>query len=173
VSGQVTADPASIPTPVTAVFPGVHRAGAFEIRSDRRYQMDTDRESVWKAISSVEKYSTWWPWLREFSASALVAGDRWKCVVQPPLPYLLRFTVSIDQVEAPALVLASVDGDVRGVARLDLCESDERTEVHVRSLLAPASRLLRAMSVLARPIARFGHDWVFDTGARQFAERAL
>ena len=41
------------------------------------------------------------------------------------------------------------------------------------STLAPGNRLLRMMSRLAAPMARFGHDWVLDSGARQFIARAI
>jgi hypothetical protein len=33
--------------------------------------------------------------------------------------------------------------------------------------------MLRAISRLARPVAAFGHDWVLDTGFRQFSARAI
>jgi len=29
------------------------------------------------------------------------------------------------------------------------------------------------VSRLAKPVARFGHDWVLDSGARQFIARAI
>jgi hypothetical protein len=45
--------------------------------------------------------------------------------------------------------------------------------VHLRSGLAPANALLRVLATVGRPIARYGHDWVLDVGAGQFASRAL
>jgi hypothetical protein len=39
--------------------------------------------------------------------------------------------------------------------------------------LAPGNLTLRLMSRVAAPIARFGHDWVLDSGARQFIARAV
>jgi hypothetical protein len=39
--------------------------------------------------------------------------------------------------------------------------------------LAPANALLRVLATVGRPIARYGHDWVLDVGAGQFASRAL
>ena len=32
---------------------------------------------------------------------------------------------------------------------------------------------LRLVSRFAGPVARFGHDWVLDSGARQFIARAV
>jgi hypothetical protein len=46
-------------------------------------------------------------------------------------------------------------------------------EIYLVAALSPSRRWLKALSVLARPVARFGHEWILDTGARQFSERAL
>ena len=48
-------------------------------------------EDVWSLISEVSQYRSWWPWLRAFDAVALAAGEEWRCEVQPPVPYLVRF----------------------------------------------------------------------------------
>ena len=34
--------------------------------------------------------------------------------------------------------------------------------------LSPTNGMLKTVARLARPVAQFGHDWVLDTGARQF-----
>ena len=39
--------------------------------------------------------------------------------------------------------------------------------------LAPGNGALRVMSRFAGPLARVAHDWVLDTGARQFISRAI
>jgi hypothetical protein len=162
--------------------------GAFV--SDRRYRFAADRWSVWRTIGSVQEYRAWWPWLRRFEANGLAAGDVWVCQIQPPVPYALRFTVTVERIDAPSLVVATVDGDVRGTARLDLeddpadgpvdgveaARADGRgrgCEVRLRSTLVPANRTLRTVARLSRPVAQFGHAWVIDTGARQFGDRLL
>ena len=33
--------------------------------------------------------------------------------------------------------------------------------------------MLRTFAAVARPVVRFGHDWVLDTGVQQFRSRAL
>ena len=38
---------------------------------------------------------------------------------------------------------------------------------------APGTTALRLVSRFAGPVARFGHDWVLDSGARQFIARAV
>jgi hypothetical protein len=147
------------------------------ITSDRRHRFDVGPDELWAAITTVSDFPVWWPWLRRFDGSRLEPGERWDCTVQPPLPYTLRFTLEIDRVEPAALVTASVSGDLAGGARLevrDLSGADgERSEIRLRSELAPTNRILRTVATVARPVVTFGHDWVLDTGVAQFRSRGL
>ena len=89
------------------------------------------------------------------------------------MPYLVRFRVEIEDVEPAVLVRAKVLGDVVGVATLTLRDADNGCTATLDSSLAPGNRALRLVSRFAAPIARFGHDWVLDSGARQFITRAV
>ena len=54
-----------------------------------------------------------------------------------------------------------------------LAEGEEwRCEVQL-PVFAPGNTALQVISRFAAPIARFGHDWVLDSGARQFIARAV
>lgn len=140
------------------------------IRSDRTWDFEIDRASLWSALSGVDAYPQWWPWLRDFRATALRDGDVWSCVICPPLPYRLRLDVRLDEVVPEAFVAASVDGDIVGTATVELRDRDRGCEVRLVSDLAPANPLLRTVARSARPLVRYGHDWVLDTGARQFSD---
>ena len=146
---------------------------AVRVRSNRRYRFALAAEPLWERMTAVGEYQAWWPWLRSLDASEFETGSRWSCIVQPPLPYALRFDVRLLHVDAPTLAIAHLDGDIVGEARLEVTPDGNHTETRLVSDLAPGNRTLRAVAGLARPIARFGHDWVLDTGARQFRERAL
>ena len=87
-----------------------------------RYDLPLPLGEVWALISEVSEYRTWWPWLRVFEAAALAESEHWRCEVQPPVPYPVRFRVEIEHVEAPVLVHAKVRGDVVGDATLTLEE---------------------------------------------------
>jgi uncharacterized protein YndB with AHSA1/START domain len=143
------------------------------ITTEHRYELPLPREDVWRLITDVTSYRSWWPWLRKFDALALVEGEAWRCEVQPPVPYLVRFGVAIEHVEATKLVRATVDGDVVGEATLTLDDADAGCVATLHSSLAPGNTALRLVSRFAAPIARFGHDWVLDSGARQFIDRAV
>lgn len=144
-----------------------------QVRSHRRYGFDIGPQELWSLFSQVERYQSWWPWLRRFEAASLSPGERWSCLVQPPLPYVVRFDLVLEDVVAGRCATARVEGDITGRARIDVAPTDDGAELHLVSHLAPASRFLRAMAGVARPVVHFGHDWVLDTGFRQFTARAV
>ena len=102
------------------------------------------------------------------SARCLVAGQTWDCLIKPPVPWSIRLAVEITEAVPVSLITARVTGEVTGEGQLDIRPSDEGSELRIRTRLAPASAVLRAAAYLAAPLSRFGHDWVMDTGSRQF-----
>ena len=145
---------------------------AVRVRSDRTFRFDAGPEAVWSAMADTGSYRRWWPWLRRFEAEGLVPGDVWRCTVKPPLPYVLRFTVTLDDV-ATHRIRATVGGDIEGSAVLDLLPWSGGSEARLVSDLAPRNGVLAVVAAAAAPVVRYGHDWVLDSGARQFAHRAL
>ena len=144
------------------------------IRSDRRFSFDGPPAEVWEAMARTSAYTRWWPWLRGFEAQGLVTGDVWTCHIQPPLPYFLRFTITLDEVVPEASARATIGGDITGTAEFTLVpDGDGRSEGRLVSDLAPASSVLRAFAVVARPLVVWGHDWVLAEGIRQFKGRGL
>lgn len=143
------------------------------ISSDRRHSFAVSPDELWEAMVRVDAYRGWWPWLRSFDAIALSPGEVWTAVVQPPLPYRLRFDLHLDEVLAPQIVSAVVAGDIEGSARLEITPTAVGSELHFTSELSPTNPVLRTVARVARPLVRFGHDWVLDTGLRQFRDRAL
>lgn len=141
--------------------------------TDRRYELPVSPTDLWAALGRVDRYRSWWPWLRDFDARDLAGDEVWDCLVQPPLPYRVRFSVHLDEVVAPSTVRASITGDVVGHARLEITEQPHGCDARLVSHLEPGNPLLRAVARVAAPVVRYGHDWVLDTGARQFIDRAV
>ncbi|MCH7789925.1 MAG: SRPBCC domain-containing protein [Acidobacteria bacterium] len=144
-----------------------------EIRTDRAYVLDAPLERVWEAISAVDDYRSWWPWLRGFDASRLEVGERWACTVRPPLGYELRFIIEHTDVRAPMMVRSVISGDIEGDADLALRERGDSTELQLRSRLRPRRKLLRTVARFSPWLASYGHDWVLDRGFEQFEGCAL
>ena len=141
-----------------------------QLSSDRRFQFDVPPDRLWFALRRVPDYPDWWSWLDEFDGRRLRAGAVWHCAVQPPLPYTVRFRVILDEVDEARRVVAHLDGDLSGTASLEISPSGTGSEVRLRADLEPARRWLSVVGGVASPLVRWGHDWVLDTGARQFAD---
>jgi uncharacterized protein YndB with AHSA1/START domain len=147
--------------------------GAVRFETDRSYRLPVPPAELWSALARVEDYRQWWPWLRRFDAVHLADDEIWHCLVQPPLPYWVRFDVTLDEVLPPTTVRASITGDIVGVASVQISEREGGSEARLVSRLEPGNGFLKVVSRLAAPVSRFGHDWVLDNGAQQFIDRAL
>jgi hypothetical protein len=143
------------------------------LRSDRSYGFDLTPDELWSRVGQLVEYTEWWPWLAHFDGVMLETGQRWKCTVQPPLPYAVRFTVAIGRIIPARSVAATITGDVVGTAALTIEPTSRGCQARIVAELGPEKQALRTLSVAARPIVRFGHNWVLDSAARQFRERAV
>jgi hypothetical protein len=94
-------------------------------------------------------------------------------VVRAPVPYALSFSVSLREVVPPRCVVAAVSGDLEGPARLDVVAQPGGSEARMSWVLEVRAPLLRAAALVARPLMNWGHNWVVDTGVRQFRREAL
>ncbi len=153
-------------TAASAPIPG-------SITTEHRYELPIKRSAVWALISDTDAYQSWWTWLRKFEAPGLKKGAEWRCEVQPPVPYPVRFRVVIEETKRASFIRARVEGDVIGNATLNLTDDPKGCVATLASSLAPGNATLRLVSRLAAPVARFGHDYVLDSGARLFIARAI
>ncbi len=158
---------------VECTRPGRANLASVRLLSDRRYVFPMSAEALWVRINDVAAYPTWWPWLRRFDGETLNEGEVWQCTVQPPLPYTVRFAVTIGAIAPARSIAATVSGDIVGSATLQIEPRAGGCEARLTAELGPDKHALRALSVAARPLVRFGHNWVLDTGARQFRKRSV
>ena len=138
------------------------------IRSDRTYEFPAEPDVIWARLDQVQDYQKWWPWLRRFEAQELKTGETWDCLIKPPVPWSIRMVIRITEAVPARLITAQVTGDVTGEGQLEVQPHEDGSQLRIRTRLAPASALLKAAAYLAAPLSRFGHDWVLDTGSRQF-----
>ena len=90
------------------------------------------------------------------------------CVIRAPLPYSLRFSVTIDRVEPAALIETTIDGDIAGPASLTIEPHRTGSRARLNWSLAVRSRLLQSGAIVARPLMHWGHEWVVANGVDQF-----
>jgi hypothetical protein len=142
------------------------------LTTDRTYSFSFDADELWTRIGRVDDYGDWWPWLHHFDGHHLSAGDVWSCEVHPPVPYVVHFAVRLDEVRQGQSVHATISGDIEGSAVLHVEHDGPECRVRLVSELSPAKQSLRVMSIAARPVVRFGHNWILDVGVRQFRARS-
>jgi hypothetical protein len=126
---------------------------------------------VWERLEEVDQYRTWWPWLTSFDGGRLDVGERWRCTVQPALPYRVRFDVELTEVVKASSVAATVSGDVAGTARIALELEADGTSLQFLADLRGASRWLHWLERWAGPVARFGHDQIVDGALAELGRR--
>ena len=141
---------------------------------DRTWSFAVAPDELWRALSRVEDFPRWWPWLREFSGDGLVPGGRSVCVVRAPAPYTLRFTVTVREMVPGRLVDAEVEGDLTGPARLEVSAgNDGGSAARLAWEMELRRPVLVAAALVGRPVLEWGHDWVVANGVEQFLQRAL
>lgn len=146
------------------------------LRSTHLRRFDVGVDALWSAVTSVDRYQRWWPWLTELDAPSFEAGARWHCEVRAPLRYRVRFDLLLDEVDPigdARRARATVTGDIDGTATLAARAVERGSELELVATLAPTGAALRRFTHVARPLAAWSHDWVLDTGLRQFGRRAL
>lgn len=126
---------------------------------------------MWQALERVEHYQQWWPWLRRFDARSLATGERWRARIRVPMPWMLRFELELQRVDAPTSVDATVAGDVEGTASITVEPEGVASRIRLQSALAPRHRLLAGVHRLVPSVSRRLHDRVVDEAFRQFASR--
>jgi uncharacterized protein YndB with AHSA1/START domain len=147
--------------------------GPRPFRFDRAWVFEVPPAELWEALSRTECYPQWWTGLHGFESDGLAEGARTRCTVSPPLPYSLRFTVTVDRVEPARRVDASVTGDLAGDAFLAIAPHPDGSQARMAWTVEVQSRILRAAAAVGRPVMQWGHEWVVNTGIDQFRRTAL
>jgi uncharacterized protein YndB with AHSA1/START domain len=144
---------------------------AMTIHTDRRYAFAASADEVWSALTSVDEYARWWPWLVGFDGTDFDVGSRWRCTVRAPLRYSVHFDIELVEVEAVERASAMVAGDISGTATLTVTSVDDGSELRLVSDLASNVGLVATVDRFAPRLAEASHRWVLDTGFRQFRDR--
>ncbi len=140
---------------------------------DRSWVFPIPADDLWDVLVCTDEYVSWWPWLREFETVGLERDATARCTIQSPFPYSLRCSIHVDELEAPHSIVTTVDGDLRGPARLDIRPDGDRSEARLTWSVTLADPLLAACSRVARPAMAWAHDQVIALGVEQFRRHAL
>jgi uncharacterized protein YndB with AHSA1/START domain len=152
-------------------------------RFDRGWRFGVPPDALWATLTSTDEYRQWWPWLvaLDLEGPAFTVGSRAHFTIQAPLPYRLRCTTTVVDVEPGVLLVAHVDGDLAGHASLAIAPggggsgngNGVGSAAHLCWELDARATPLRALARVARPAMTWGHDQIVERGLAEFEQRAL
>ncbi len=151
-------------------YRGAVTGSPYVISSQRTFMFPARPEHVWAAISQLDCFTTWWSWLREFQVDGpgLEPGTVLRGVIVPPLPYRLRLRVVLDECVPARHILASVHGDLEGVALIAFESDGDGTRTIASWTLEMMQQPIRVAARIAHPVLRWGHDRIVDATADSF-----
>ena len=144
---------------------------------DERWIVDAGIESVWAVLERVDQWPEWWPGLTaaervgvghdEAVDISVTPGSRARLLVRAPIGWSLRFTIEVEEVEAPQLIRFQSEGDLRGEGRWTLTASEGVTAIDAMWCVTTNRTLIRAM----RPLSGLMHGAVMSAGERGLRRR--
>lgn len=132
------------------------------------------RAAVYDALRDYESHPLWWPGVNE--ATLLREGDEdgvgavLEYVVAGPLPYDLRFEVTVDAAERPERIAVAAKGELEGTGEWRLEEHGELTVARYAWAVATTKRWMNALATPARPLFSWAHTKVMRAGAVGLAD---
>ena len=159
------------------VTPLAGESAAFHF--DDRWIVDAGIESVWAILERVDEWPGWWPGLTaaekvgaaqaDVDAADLpvIPGSRARLLVHAPIGWSLRFSIEVDEVDAPHLIRFRANGDLRGEGRWALTAFDGVTTIDSLWCVTTSRTIIRAM----RPLSGLMHGAVMRAGERGLRSR--
>lgn len=133
---------------------------------------------VWDALGGIDQAASWSVWVDRIevrgpdpAAAILTAGTEVDARIATPLAIRIRVRVHLDDAVPERLIVATVDGDLRGQARLELGAEGRGTRAEVSWSLEMMHGVMRTMALLSGPLLRWGHDLVAEATIRTFVQR--
>lgn len=142
----------------------------YTVEYEQTFSFTLTPEALWESIGHTERFEAWWGWLGELrlDGAGLADGSILHGVVAPPLPYRMRLEIGIEHAEPPRRIEASVDGDLRGRAHLDLEPAGSGTLATVGWTIEMRQRPMRLAALFGAPLLRWGHDRVVEATVEGF-----
>lgn len=137
-------------------------------RFDTTWHLEASIDQVFDALTDSLHWPDWWPGLVE--VQPLEAGDEhgigrtqlfvWKS----RLGYYLRFNICVTRVHEPCLIEGLASGDVAGIGRWQLYESNTGTRVRYLWQVQTVRPWLSLFSRVARPLVLKNHHAMMRAG---------
>jgi uncharacterized protein YndB with AHSA1/START domain len=167
VADAIVLGPADLPAAATSLY--WRRVARYDFVDV--WQAPGPIEDVWALIATPQRWPEWWPTWREVAVSGggqeLAVGTRLDTVVKAALPYYLRITFEVTEVEPPRLVVTQSYGDLEGSNSWQLeADGPHSTRLTLRRSVLIRRPLLRLLSPVLRPLFAWNHDVAMRDGQR-------
>jgi quercetin dioxygenase-like cupin family protein/uncharacterized protein YndB with AHSA1/START domain len=119
-------------------------------------------EAVYAALADGRTYPDWWRpvYIGVEADGPARVGQLSKQHFKGPLPYHLHTRSTVVHLDPPHVIVADVDGDLRGRGTWTLTAvGPERTHVRFDWVVHADRPLLRALTPVLRPVFRWNHSW--------------
>jgi uncharacterized protein YndB with AHSA1/START domain len=139
-----------------------------------RWRLGAPPRAVWQALTEVEQWPRWWPYVRQ--VEKLRAGDAdglgaiHRIAWGSRLPYGFTLEVECTEARRERLLRGAARGDLEGVGLWELAPHDEGgTHVQYTWRLALNTRWMRLAAPLMSPAFRWNHEGVMKGGGEGLA----
>ena len=132
-------------------------------------------EPVWKALSAIEDWPSWWTGVEQVEVLDRGGPDRVgfrsRQVWKSKLPYKLRFQGRIDRVEPMRRIEISSEGELRGTGLMRFASSGTSTVFQYDWNVATTKAWMNLVAPLAKPLFSWNHDIIMNWGAAGLARK--
>lgn len=134
-------------------------------------------ERVWEELVNVSAWPTWWPSWRKAQFHGAESQSQLGSIVdnevRGTLPYSVRFTTEVIQIQPPQLVEVKSSGDAVGNGKWVLERRDDGTAVTYYWDIATSNPVFNFLGKLSfvRAMIEKNHDYVMDDGFRALKQR--
>jgi uncharacterized protein YndB with AHSA1/START domain len=139
------------------------------------WHLDVPPPLVWRALTEVERWPAWWPYVRRVQTLRPGSEDDGLGSVRriawgSRLPYGFTLDVECTQAQRHRLLRGAARGDLEGEGTWEL-EPGRGHTTHVRYTwrLTLNTRWMRLVAPLMAPVFRWNHERVMAAGARGLA----
>ena len=143
------------------------------------WDVDAPIDVVFDAIADARTYPDWWGavYIDVEADGPPEPGASSRQHFKGKLPYHLRTTSTLEQLDRPHAIAGRVEGDLSGRGVWTLTEHGDGTHVRFDWRVNADKPLLRVLTPLLRPLFRWNHNWAIarameglEPYARQLAE---
>jgi uncharacterized protein YndB with AHSA1/START domain len=123
--------------------------------------VDAPIETVFDTLADATTYPEWWKpvYLTVEADGPVRVGQTSRHHFKGRLPYTLRMTAEMTELDRPSRFEVIVDGDLRGRGTWSFDERDGRTHVCWDWVVFADKTLLRVLTPVLRPAFRWNHSW--------------